>query len=127
MTNIYTVEITSQAEEQMQEITHYIAFELKAPDAALHLLDELEDFFFSLRVSTAYTINRWGTLAHQRNSPFTYKEFSCIFLDRWKKYESQSNRCNLCEMWSNTAIITNGYRIIFSFPTFIEAIIYIYP
>ena len=48
MTNIYTVEITSQAEEQMQEITHYIAFELKAPDAALHLLDELEDFFLSL-------------------------------------------------------------------------------
>ena len=48
MTNIYTIEITAQAEEQMQEITHYIAFELKAPDAALHLLDELEDFFLSL-------------------------------------------------------------------------------
>lgn len=27
----------------MQEITHYIASELKATDAALHLLDALED------------------------------------------------------------------------------------
>lgn len=48
MANIYTIEITSQAEEQMQEITQYIASELKAPDAALHLLDALEDTFLSL-------------------------------------------------------------------------------
>jgi toxin ParE1/3/4 len=32
----------------MQKITHYIASELKAPDAALHLLDALEDAIFSL-------------------------------------------------------------------------------
>lgn len=48
MTNIYTVEVTSQAEEQVQEITHYITSELKAPDAALHLLDALETSFLSL-------------------------------------------------------------------------------
>ena len=34
MEKIYTVKTTSQAEEQMQEIIHYIAYELKAPDAA---------------------------------------------------------------------------------------------
>lgn len=43
MEKIYTVKTTSQAEEQMQEIIHYIAYELKAPDAALHLLDAMED------------------------------------------------------------------------------------
>lgn len=48
MDKIYTVRITSQAENQMQEIIHYIAYELKAPDAALHLLDALEDSFASL-------------------------------------------------------------------------------
>lgn len=48
MEKIYTVKITSQAEEQMQEIIHYIAYELKAPDAALHLMDALEDSFVSL-------------------------------------------------------------------------------
>lgn len=44
----YIVKITSQAEEQIQEIIHYITWELKAPDAALHLLDTLEDSFTSL-------------------------------------------------------------------------------
>lgn len=44
----YTVKITSQAEEQIQEIMHYIAYDLKAPAAALHLLDALEDSFASL-------------------------------------------------------------------------------
>lgn len=48
MDKTYTVRITSQAEDQMQEIIHYIAYELKAPDAALHLLDALEDSFASL-------------------------------------------------------------------------------
>lgn len=48
MDKIYTVRITSQAENQMQEIIHYIAYDLKAPDAALHLLDALEDSFASL-------------------------------------------------------------------------------
>jgi len=48
MGKTYTVKITSQAEEQIQEIIHYIAHELKAPDAALHLLDALEDSFSSL-------------------------------------------------------------------------------
>lgn len=48
MEKIYKVKTTSQAEEQMQEIIHYIAYELKAPDAALHLLDALEDSFVSL-------------------------------------------------------------------------------
>lgn len=53
MAETYAVKITTQAEEQMQEITHYIASELKAPDAALHLLDALEDAISSLQISTA--------------------------------------------------------------------------
>lgn len=44
----YTVKITSQAEEQIQEIIHYIVNELNAPDAALRLLDTLEKSFASL-------------------------------------------------------------------------------
>ncbi len=48
MDKIYNVKVTSQAEDQIQEIMHYIAYELKAPDAALHLLDALEDSFTSL-------------------------------------------------------------------------------
>lgn len=48
MDKAYTVKITSQAEEQIQEIIQYITYELKAPEAALHLLDTLEDAFLSL-------------------------------------------------------------------------------
>lgn len=48
MDKVYNVKITSQAEEQIQEIVYYISHELKAPDAALHLLDVLEDSFTSL-------------------------------------------------------------------------------
>lgn len=44
----YEVKVTRQALEQMQEITHYIAHELYAPDAAYHLLDEMEDTINSL-------------------------------------------------------------------------------
>ena len=48
MTKTYIVKITGQAQQQMQEITHYIARELKAPDAALHLLGTLEKAISSL-------------------------------------------------------------------------------
>ena len=48
MDKTYNVKITSQAEEQIQEIVHYITNDLKAPAAALHLLDALEDSFTSL-------------------------------------------------------------------------------
>ena len=48
MDKVYNVKITSQAEEQIQEIVYYISHELKAPDAALQLLDALEDAFSSL-------------------------------------------------------------------------------
>ena len=48
MDKTYNVKITSQAESQIQEIIHYIAHELKAPQAALHLLDALENSFASL-------------------------------------------------------------------------------
>lgn len=48
MATTYMVKITSQAEKQIQEIIHYITNDLKAPDAALHLLDTLEDSFSSL-------------------------------------------------------------------------------
>lgn len=44
----YIVKITSQAEEQMQEILHYITHELKAPEAALNLSYKLEETFSSL-------------------------------------------------------------------------------
>lgn len=44
----YKVKITLQAQEQMKEIVHYVASELKAPDAALHLLDSLEEAITSL-------------------------------------------------------------------------------
>ncbi|MEW6622046.1 MAG: type II toxin-antitoxin system RelE/ParE family toxin [Bacillota bacterium] len=40
--NTYTVKITTQAEEQLQEIVKYIVSELKAPKAALSLLNEIE-------------------------------------------------------------------------------------
>lgn len=45
----YIVKITSQAEEQIQEIVNYITHELMAPESALHLLDTLEDSFSSLK------------------------------------------------------------------------------
>lgn len=44
----YIVKITSQAEEQIQEIINYITHELMAPESALHLLNTLEDSFASL-------------------------------------------------------------------------------
>lgn len=48
MQETYVVKITSQAREELHEITHYITHELKAPDAALHLLDTLEKPFCPL-------------------------------------------------------------------------------
>lgn len=48
MEKTYIVKITSQAEEQIQEIIYYITNELKAPNAALHLLNTLENTFLSL-------------------------------------------------------------------------------
>ena len=48
MDKTYNVKITSQAEDQIQEIIYYITHELKAPEAALHLLYVLEDSFTSL-------------------------------------------------------------------------------
>lgn len=48
MDKTYNIKIISQAEEQIQEIIHYITYDLKAHDAALHLLDTLEDSFTSL-------------------------------------------------------------------------------
>lgn len=48
MAMTYEVKVTRQALEQMQEITHYIAHELCAPDAAYNLLDEMENTINSL-------------------------------------------------------------------------------
>ena len=48
MEKTYTIKITSQAEEQIQEIIYYITHELKAPAAALHLLNTFENSFTSL-------------------------------------------------------------------------------
>ena len=44
----YKVKVTRQALEQIQEITHYVAHELGAPDAADDLLDEMENMINSL-------------------------------------------------------------------------------
>ncbi|MEW6080190.1 MAG: type II toxin-antitoxin system RelE/ParE family toxin [Bacillota bacterium] len=44
----YLVKITAQAEGQLQEIIKYIASELKAPKAALRLLDDIERSILSL-------------------------------------------------------------------------------
>lgn len=44
----YEVKVTRQALDQMKEITHYIAHELCAPDAAYDLLDEMENKINSL-------------------------------------------------------------------------------
>lgn len=46
--NMYAVKITTQAEEQLREIVKYIASELKAPKAALRLLNEMEHSISSL-------------------------------------------------------------------------------
>lgn len=48
MTENYIVKITSQAERELQEIAHYISHDLKSTNAALHLLDTLENTFASL-------------------------------------------------------------------------------
>lgn len=48
MDKTYRVKITSQAEEQIQEIIHYIANDLNSPDSAFHLLGILEASFVSL-------------------------------------------------------------------------------
>ena len=50
------VKITSQAEAQMQEIIHYITYGLKAPDAALHLLNVLDPLVF-IRRAKYYSIS----------------------------------------------------------------------
>lgn len=44
----YEVEITSQAQEQLEEIVRYIAVELQAPKSALDLLGRLERSIASL-------------------------------------------------------------------------------
>ena len=44
----YTIKMTKQAQEQLHDITHYIASDLKAPDASLNLLNFLENSIMSL-------------------------------------------------------------------------------
>jgi len=48
MIDVYSVDVTTQAEAQMEELLHYITWELKSVDAALHLLSDLEDAISSL-------------------------------------------------------------------------------
>lgn len=48
MINTYSVKITTQAGAQMEELAHYITWELKSVDTALHLLSDLEDAISSL-------------------------------------------------------------------------------
>lgn len=48
MADEYIVEITVQAQGQLQEIAHYVAFSLPAPTTAVRLLDVLEEAIASL-------------------------------------------------------------------------------
>lgn len=82
MADTYIVKITFQAQEQIQEIIHYISYELKSRNTALHLLDTLENAFNSLsqfpqRVALV-DIEPWRTNGIRR---LPVKKFSCIFLD----------------------------------------------
>ena len=44
----YTVKITTQAQEQLKEIIHYINYSLQAPGTAMKMLDTLEKEIASL-------------------------------------------------------------------------------
>lgn len=44
----YRVSITTQAQQQMTDIAHYIAVDLQNPDAALHMLDLFDQMMHSL-------------------------------------------------------------------------------
>ena len=44
----YVVKLTRQAQRQMREIAHYVAFSLQAPDTALRLIDEIDGEIESL-------------------------------------------------------------------------------
>ncbi len=50
MGNEYEVKVTRQALEQMREITHYISYDLMAPEAADNLLDDLKSSILKLSV-----------------------------------------------------------------------------
>lgn len=49
MKDIYDVKITKQAKEQMAQIVDYISNELFAPEAAIQLLDKLENSIMALK------------------------------------------------------------------------------
>lgn len=44
----YVVKLTRQAQRQIRENAHYIAFSLQAPDTALHLIDTIDKEIESL-------------------------------------------------------------------------------
>ncbi len=48
MLKVYNVEITRQAHEQMLKIVNYITHELFAPDAALNLINKMENSISNL-------------------------------------------------------------------------------
>ena len=43
--NVFNVKVTTQAEEQIREIAYYISVTLQAPDAAVAMLDDLDEVF----------------------------------------------------------------------------------
>ena len=80
--NAYTVKITTQAEEQLQEIVKYIASDLKAPKAALRLLNEMDRSILSLsqfpqRVALTEE-EPWRTCSVRQNA---CEKLSHLFLD----------------------------------------------
>lgn len=108
MDKTYVVKITSQAEEQIQEIIHYITNELKAPDLALHLLDALEDSFSSLihfpqRV-TLIEEEPWHTRGIHRLPVKNFLVYFWIDEDNLKVqitaiiYEKRDQLCQLSQM-----------------------------
>ncbi len=43
--NLFEVKVTTQAEKQISEIAYHISVTLKAPDAAMDMLDDLAEVF----------------------------------------------------------------------------------
>ena len=80
--NMYTVKITAQAEKQLGEIIKYVASELKAPKAALRLLNEIERSISSLsQFPQRVCVNRRRTVAQQWYSQNACTKLFRLFLD----------------------------------------------
>lgn len=79
----YAVKLTSQAQEQLAEITRYIANTLQAPAAALKMLDTLEEKIASLdQFPERIPLTAEEPWRSRGIHKFSGEELSCILLDR---------------------------------------------